>query len=36
MQVADFGVALGAYAVNMYQLSVLYGRGQGAKGTVYL
>ena len=35
-QVADFGSALNAYTLNVYQLSVLYGRGQGARNTVFI
>ena len=31
-QAADFGTARNAYTVNVYQLSVLYGRGQEARG----
>ena len=35
-QAADFGSVLNAYTLNIYQLSVLYGRGQVATRTVYL
>ncbi|MBE7190091.1 MAG: hypothetical protein INR67_17520, partial [Jatrophihabitans endophyticus] len=35
-QAADFGAVRYAYTVNVYQLSVLYGRGQVATRTVYL
>ena len=33
-QAADFGATRYAYTVNVYQLSVLYGRGQVARRTV--
>ena len=35
-QTADFGALQGSYTLNVYQLSVLYGRGQVATRTVYL
>ena len=35
-QMADFGALQGSYRLNVYQLSVLYGRGQVATRTVYL
>ena len=35
-QAADFGGPQPAYTINVYQLSVLYGRGQVATRTVYL
>ena len=35
-QAADFGMLQGSYTLNVYQLSVLYGRGQVANRTVYL
>ena len=35
-QASDFGGALNAYTVNVYQLSVLYGRGQVSTQRVYL
>jgi hypothetical protein len=35
-QMADFGALQGSYTLNVYQLSVLYGRGQVATRTVYL
>ena len=35
-QATDFGGALNAYTANVYQLSVLYGRGQVATQRVYL
>ena len=36
LQLADFGSLQGAYTLNVYQLSVLYGRGQVATRTLYL
>ena len=35
-QVADFGTLQAAYTINVYQLSVLVGRGQVAQRTVFL
>ena len=35
-QLADFGSAQAAYTINVYQLSGLVGRGQGAQRTVFL
>ena len=35
-QVADFGGLQAAYTINVYQLSVLVGRGQVAQRTVFL